>query len=262
MRGSLVVPTLNEAASIGNVLASFRAATEEANVTLFPRDPIEGEMIVVDGASTDGTAEISRGAGARVVTERRKGYGRAYRTGFAEATGDVVATLDGDATYPVEDVPRLVRRLFDEQLDFITCNRLAYLDRKAMTTEHRIGNWVLNWFLRIGYASYLKGAPGGTIEDSQSGMWVFRRSILERLALTQDGMAFSEEFKIEVLAHGLRMEEVPIHYAERWGAPKLSSWQDGRKNLFFLIQKRLDMAREKQVRHLMSLGRSSDPAPR
>jgi glycosyltransferase involved in cell wall biosynthesis len=262
MRGSLVVPTLNESASIRHVLDSFRAATLAANDTLFRRDPIDWEMIVVDGASTDGTAEIARAAGARVVTERRKGYGRAYLTGFAEATGEVVATLDGDATYPVDDIPDLVRTLLDEPLDFITCNRLAYLDRKAMTTEHRIGNWVLNRFLQVGYSAYLKGAPGGTILDSQSGMWVFRRSILDKLALTQEGMPFSEEFKIEVLAHGLRMREVPIHYAERWGAPKLSSWRDGRKNLFFLIQKRLDMAREKQVRQTLRLGRHSEPSPR
>ncbi|MCI4330306.1 MAG: glycosyltransferase family 2 protein [Thermoplasmata archaeon] len=262
MRGSLVVPTLNEAASVGHVLDSFRAAADQANTSLFPRDPVEWEMIVVDGASTDGTAEIARKAGARVVTELRKGYGRAYLTGFAEATGDVIATLDGDATYPVEDVPRFVQMLLQENLDFITCNRLAYLDRRAMTTEHRIGNWVLNWFLSIGYAAYLKGAPGGTIADSQSGMWVFRRTVLDKVALTQEGMAFSEELKIEVLAHGLRMREVPIRYAERWGAPKLSSWRDGRKNLFFLIRKRLDMAREKQVRHTLNLGRHSEPAPR
>lgn len=262
MRASLVVPTLNEAASIGHVLQTFRTATEEANRTLFARDPIDWETIVVDGASTDGTREIAEAAGARVVVERRKGYGRAYLTGFAEAKGDVIATLDGDATYPVEDVPKFVRMLLDEPLDFITCNRLAYLDRKAMTTEHRIGNWVLNRFLQIGYSAYLRSAPGGTIEDSQSGMWVFRRSVLDKVALTQEGMPFSEELKIEVLAHELRMREVPIRYAERWGAPKLSTWRDGRRNLFFLVRKRLQMAREKQVQHLLRLGRHSEPSPR
>jgi hypothetical protein len=263
MRASLVVPTLNEAASIGHVLDRFRSSAEEANPRLFPRDPLDWEMIVVDGASTDGTSEIARKAGARVVTERRKGYGRAYQSGFAEATGEVIATLDGDATYPAEEIPKLVRRLLDEKLDFITCNRLAYLDRKAMTTEHRIGNWVLNRFLQIGYAHYLREALGGrALEDSQSGMWVFRRSVLDKVALTQDGMPFSEELKIEVLHRGLRMEEVPIHYAERWGAPKLSTWKDGRKNLFFLVQKRLEMARELQHKPPLRFGSRSEPAPR
>jgi hypothetical protein len=72
-------------------------------------------------------------------------------------------------------------------------------------------------------------------------MWVFRRSVLDRVHLTQDGMPLSEELKIEVLLEGLKFREVPIRYAERWGAPKLSSWRDGRRNLEFLIRKRLSM---------------------
>ena len=243
MRGTLIVPTLNESASIGHVLRRFKAAAVEGNRTLFAADPIDWELVVVDGASTDGTPELARAEGARVVTEPRKGYGRAYRTGFSEARGDVVATSDGDATYPVEEIPRFVRQLLDEGLDFITCNRLAHLDRKAMTTEHRIGNWFLNTFLRVAFAHYLREAGGVTLRDSQSGMWVFRRSVLDRITLTQDGMPLSEELKLEVILHGLKFEEVPIRYAERWGAPKLSSWRDGRRNLLFLFEKRLDVAR-------------------
>src|SRR5580658_6718030 len=109
MRGTLVVPTLNEGGSIGHVIDTFLAAAAEANPRLFPRDPVEWEVVVVDGASTDGTPEIARKAGARVISEPRRGYGRAYQTGFAAATGDVVATADGDSTYPVEEIPTLVR---------------------------------------------------------------------------------------------------------------------------------------------------------
>jgi glycosyltransferase involved in cell wall biosynthesis len=242
MRATLVVPTLNEGTSIGHVIDTFRAAVAETNPRLFPNDPLDWEVVVVDGASTDGTAEIARKAGARVINEPRPGYGRAYRTGFAAATGEVVATSDGDATYPVEEIPRLVRQLLDQSLDFITCDRLTLLDTNAMTREHRVGNWVLNFTLKIAYHRYVRAA-GGTVTDSQSGMWVFRRSILDRVELTQDGMPMSEELKIEVLRHGLRFLETPIHYRERWGAPKLSSWRDGRRNLMFLIRKRLAMGR-------------------
>lgn len=247
MRGTLLVPTLNEEASIGHVLRRFKAAAEAANRELFRADPIDWEIVVIDGASTDRTPEIARAEGARVVTETRRGYGRAYRTGFEEAKGEVVATSDGDATYPVEEIPRLVRKLLDERLDFLTCNRLAHLDRKAMTTEHRIGNWVLNQFVAIAYAHYLKAAGGLTLKDSQSGMWVFRRSVLDRVTLTQDGMPLSEELKLEVILKGLRFEEVPIEYAERWGAPKLSSWRDGRRNMMFLFRHRLALARERRA---------------
>jgi dolichol-phosphate hexosyltransferase len=243
MRATLLVPTLNESASIGHVLKSFRAAAASANATLFAREPIDWEILVVDGASTDGTGALAEAEGARVLVEARPGYGRAYRTGFEAAQGEVIATLDGDATYPVEEIPRFVRMLLDEDLDFITCNRFAHLDRKAMTTEHQIGNWLLNTFVAIAYAHYLRAAGGVVMRDSQSGMWVFRRSILGTLRLTQDGMPLSEELKLEVILNGLRFREVPIRYAERWGAPKLSSWRDGRKNLIFLFTKRLDVAR-------------------
>ncbi len=209
MRASLVIPTLNEAGSIGHVVRTFRGAAEEGNRTLFAAEPIDWEVLVVDGASADGTAAVAQKEGARVITEGRKGYGRAYRTGFEAARGAVIATADGDATYPVEEIPRLVRRLLDEGVDFLTGNRLAYLDRRAMTMEHRIGNRVLNGFLGVAYHSYFRGVSGGTLVDSQSGFWVFRRSVLDRVSLTQDGMAFSEELKIEALLRGLKVRRGP-----------------------------------------------------
>ncbi len=258
MKASLVIPTLNEASSIRHVLRLFRGAATEANRTIFAGDPLEWEILVVDGASIDGTAAIAAEEGARVIIERRRGYGRAYKTGFAEAKGDVVATADGDATYPVETVPGLVKRLLDERIDFLTGNRMAYLDRKAMTTEHRIGNRMLNLLLGIAYHAWLKELPGGRLEDSQSGFWVFRRSVLDRVHLTQDGMSFSEEFKVEAILRGLRVIEVPIRYGERWGPPKLSSWRDGLRNMFYLVDKRLDVAREHRRGTLAPFVRKDD----
>ena len=199
---------------------------------------------MVDGPSTDGTADVARREGAQVISEPRRGYGRAYRSGFAAATGEIIATADGDASYPVGEIPWLVLNLLEHHLDFLTCDRLSYLDEKAMTTEHRIGNSVLNLALRAFFHTALQGAPARVMRDSQSGMWVFRREILDRLRLTQDGMAFSEELKIEVLLRGFRFDETPIHYSERWGAPKLSSWRDGGRNLLFLFQKRFEVSRD------------------
>lgn len=243
MRGTLVIPTLNEAASIGHVVRGFRAAGAEANATYLRDRPIDWEVLVVDGRSTDGTPELARDAGARVLFERRPGYGRAYRTAFAELSGDLVATMDGDATYPVAQVPRFAQHLLDSGVDFVSADRLSRLRPQAMTTEHRIGNRLLNSLLAIAYRRYLGSLAGGRLRDSQSGMWVFRREILPELTLTQEGMPLSEEIKIEVLLHGFRLEEIPIDYAERWGAPKLSSWRDGRANLVFLLRKRLEIAR-------------------
>ncbi|MCI4352242.1 MAG: glycosyltransferase family 2 protein [Thermoplasmata archaeon] len=243
-----MIPTLNESSSIGHVLEAFHTSADSANQRFFFRNPIDWEVIVVDGPSTDGTAETARREGAQVISELRRGYGRAYRTGFAAATGEIIATADGDASYPVEEIPWFVLDLLEHRLDFLTCDRLSYLDAKAMTTEHRIGNWVLNFGLRAFFHSALQGAPARVVRDSQSGMWIFRREILDRLHLTQDGMAFSEELKIEVLLRGLRFEEIPIHYSERWGAPKLSSWRDGARNMLYLVQKRFEVSRDRRRR--------------
>ena len=73
---------------------------------------------------------------------------------------------------------------------------------------------------------------------------ITQREILGKLRLTADGMAFSEELKIEAVVHGMRFLEVPIQYRERWGPPKLSSWRDGTRNMVFLALKRFQLARE------------------
>ncbi len=247
MKATLIIPTLNEAASIGEVIRRFRAAAEEANRTVFSGAPLDWEVLVVDGRSTDGTPEIAAREGARVLSEPRKGYGRAYKTGLKAASGEVIATADGDLTYPVETVPSLVDQLIRENLDFLSGDRLAFVSRQSMTTEHRIGNWALNLFVAIAYHRFVRGLPSGTLLDSQSGFWVFRRSVLDRVHVEADGMAFSEELKIEAIVRGVRFVEVPIHYGERFGPPKLRSWSDGLRNLLFLLEKRLAIARESRT---------------
>lgn len=244
MRATLVIPTLEEAGSIVGVLRAFRAAADEGNRTLFAGSPLDWEVLVVDGDSKDGTGALARGEGARVIVERRRGYGRAYRTGFAEAAGEVIATADGDGTYPVETIPALVRRLLDERIDFLSGDRMAYVDRRSMTTLHRFGNWVLNRFVALAYHRYVRRLPARTLADSQSGFWIFRRRVLDAVTLTQDGMALSEELKIEAIRRGFTFVEVPIRYGERTGAPKLQSWKDGLRNLWFLAAMRLAIARE------------------
>lgn len=255
MRATLVVPTLNEAPSIGEVLRRFRAAANEANRTTFAGAPLDWEVLVVDGRSTDGTPELAAREGATVISEPRRGYGRAYKTGFAAARGDVIATADGDLTYPVETVPALVDRLLKDGLDFLSGDRLAFVSRTSMTTEHRIGNWALNFFVAIAYHRFVQHLPKGTIADSQSGFWVFRRSVLDHVRVGSDGMAFSEELKLEVVVRRLKFLEVPIHYGERFGPPKLRSWRDGVHNLLFLLEKRLAIAREERG------GAPSEPKP-
>ncbi len=261
MRATLVIPTLNEKDGIGYTLDSFREASKAANQAHFSKDPIEWDILVVDGGSTDGTIALAEERGARVVVERRKGYGRAYRTGFEQATGDLIATMDGDGTYPADELPWLILKLQVAGRDFVSGDRLTLLEKRAMTMEHRIGNWLLNTLVKFLFHSRLKGVPMNVMADSQSGMWVFHRKILGSVRLFEDGMAFSEELKLEVLVRGFKFEEVPIHYAERWGQPKLSSWKDGLRNAFWLFKKRFKVSQETRLAARMAVAPSTTNSP-
>jgi glycosyltransferase involved in cell wall biosynthesis len=226
---SLIIPALNEEGGIGAVL-------DEVPRKELAETGWDVEVLVVDGESRDRTREVARGKGARVIVEPRRGYGRAYKTGFAHARGELVATADADATYPVADLPRLVRVLEDERLDFLTTDRFGELDVGAMRASHKVGNWMLSTAARVLFMR--------RIRDSQSGMWVFRRAALAKLTLTADGMAFSEEIKIEAFRNpALRSKEVPIRYRVRVGDVKLDSWRDGLQNMLFLLRKRFGFTR-------------------
>jgi len=215
-RISVVIPCYNEEDGVREVMGRM------------PR--VVDEVVVVDNNCTDRTAEVARSLGARVVAERTPGYGAAYKAGLGAATGDVVVTLDGDGTYPPEEIPRLVDTLLDQRWDFLSASRFPLADARAMGLSNRIGNWVLTIA-----AALLFFKP---IRDSQSGMWVFRRPALGRMRLTSDGMAFSEEIKLEALLRGLRFGEDHIPYGVRVGEVKLQKWRDGWENLVFLVRKR------------------------
>lgn len=222
MRVSIIIPTMNEEASIGEVIDTIHEAMKDFKGNF--------EIVVVDTESKDKTVEIAISKGARVIDEPRRGYGRAYKTGFENAEGEILATLDADCTYPAEDIPDLVKILEDENLDFITTDRLSKMEKGVMSAKHRLGNWILKVTTNLLF--------GMRIKDSQSGMWVFKKSIIEKIQLISDGMPLSEEIKIEAWRKGLKAKEVPIVYRMRKGEAKLQSWQDGFKNLKFLFKKR------------------------
>ncbi len=227
---SVVIPTLNEEECIGQVMDELSSALD---------GNVEHEIIIVDGMSRDRTREIALAKGAVVVEEPRRGYGRAYKTGFANAKGEIIATLDGDCTYPADSIIPLMEILENEDLEFITTDRFGHMEEGAMSDMHKIGNLALSFTTRLLF--------GRIIRDSQSGMWVFRREALSKVRVEDDGMPFSEEIKIEAFRK-LRSKEVMIHYRRRVGEVKLSSWQDGWKNFRFLWRKRFRGPRDKSLR--------------
>ncbi len=218
-----MIPTLNEEASIGKTISQIK------------RTP-DMEIAIIDGLSTDRTCEIAGSMGARVILEKRRGYGRAYKTGFREAKGDIIVTLDGDTTYPAEMIPELVELLDRDKLDFISCDRIRKADKGAFTTLHTFGNWGLKVWTNVLF--------GLRLNDSQTGMWVFRKAILEGIKLTSDGMPLSEEIKIECFKNrSIRAREISVPYRIREGEKKLSTWKDGWRNLKFLFRKRFAPSR-------------------
>lgn len=226
---SVVIPAINEEEGIGPTIDAIpREAILRMGYGL--------EILVIDGNSKDKTREIAESKGARVHIEKRKGYGRAYRTGFQLAKGDVVVTADADTTYPMESIPELLEKLEGENLDFITGNRFGKMLPGAMSTKHKIGNWILS---TTGQVLFFV-----SVKDSQSGMWVFRRKkVLDNVRLTSDGMPMSEEIKIEAFrSKNLRCVEVPIEYRIRVGEVKLASWKDGWRCLKFMLKKRVGLA--------------------
>ncbi|MHC1627405.1 MAG: glycosyltransferase family 2 protein [Candidatus Nezhaarchaeales archaeon] len=218
LRISIVIPTLNEAEGIRETIS--RIPMEKLKNAGF-----EVEIIVVDGGSRDGTDRIAKELGARVIYEPRRGYGRAYKTGFSAATGNIIVTLDGDASYPPEVIPQLVKLMLDNNLDFITTQRIP--EPGSMSLINRFGNYVLSLITRILFRINLK--------DSQSGMWVIRKDALKDIMPRSDGMEFSEEIKIKAYLCGKKVYEHPIQYRKRVGKPKLRRFRDGLRNLVYLF---------------------------
>jgi len=220
---SVVIPALNEEQGIGSVL-------KEIPIGRLRSMGYETEVLVIDNGSKDKTTYIARQQGATVFIQPVKGYGNAYKAGFANATGNIIATGDADLTYPFEVLPEILKKMEQEGLDFINTNRLEYINPTVMTASHIWGNKLLTALARI-----LFGLP---FVDSQSGMWVFRREVWEHVDVRSSGMSFSQELKIEAHLRGFRCAEVPIRYRMRTGDAKLNTVKDGLKVMFHLFHKR------------------------
>jgi glycosyltransferase involved in cell wall biosynthesis len=214
---TVIIPCLNEEQGIENVLRAMPDFVDE--------------VVVVDNNSTDRTSEVAASLGAKVVREEVRGYGRAYKRGFTCATSDLIITLDGDHSYPVDALSYLIEAFLHLEIDFLNASRFPVRDSHAMSFKNKFGNLVLSLAVSVLFFRWVR--------DSQSGMWVFRRAILKEMKLESDGMAFSEEIKIEALRNSrIRFGEISIQYSSRLGETKLNAWRDGFANLAFLLKKR------------------------
>ena len=179
MKISVVIPCYNEEGGIARVIPTLPDFIDE--------------IVVVDNNSSDRTAEVAESLGAKVVFEKKQGYGCAYKAGLQAAQGDLIVTMDGDGTYPAHAISYLLDTLFIDKLDYVSAARIP-------VQWMHCTNMIKRYFGNIGlsFATFL--LFGIHLRDSQSGMWVFKKEILDLIQVKSDGMPFSEEIKIRAFA--------------------------------------------------------------
>jgi glycosyltransferase involved in cell wall biosynthesis len=215
---TIVIPCLDEAATIEECVRRASAA--------LARLDRPGEVLVVDNGSTDGSAELARAAGARVVDEPRRGYGSAYLAGFAAADGDYLVMVDADLTYDFDEIPRFVEQL-DAGYELVIGNRLGGVQPGAMGLLSRIGNPILSGLLNALYRTPVK--------DAHCGLRALRRGVLPTLALNSTGMELASEMVIRAVRSNLQIRELPIELHVRGGESKLSPFRDGWRHLRLIL---------------------------
>ena len=201
----LIIAALNEAPGIGLTIAEMKDTLGEIPV------------LVVDGKSSDRTAEIAKNLGAKVVYQDGKGKGDALAKAleYADLNVDYTILTDADYTYPAEYVPEMIRVLEENPLVGMVCgNRLnGDVDKKALHSVFHIGNQLLAWVHKV-----LNGVP---LQDPLTGLRVIRTEILHDWVMKSKGFDIEVELNHLVAQHGFMIKEIPISYRARLGEKKL-----------------------------------------
>jgi glycosyltransferase involved in cell wall biosynthesis len=215
---SVVIPCLDEAETIAECVIRARAVLDESG--------LEGEVIVVDNGSTDGSGDLARAAGANVVEELRRGYGSAYLAGLSIARGDYIVMVDADLTYDFGEIPRLLDEL-ENGAQLVIGNRMRNIQPGAMPLLSRVGNPLLSGFLNVLHRT--------NVHDAHCGMRALRRDVVPVLNLRTVGMEFASEMVIRATRERLDVREVPISLHPRVGESKLSPFRDGWRHLRLIL---------------------------
>ena len=219
----IVIPALNEEEGIESTLSSVRNALD---------GKFSYKVVIVDGLSNDKTVEISKNSGAKVITQRRKGYGDALQAGFhyvnTKFKSTITVMLDADGTYEPKDIVKMANIILNGEADFVIGNRFANLAPGAMTRTNLIGNKIISAisrkFLRL------------KVSDSQCGLRAFRSDLASIFFTSASGMPFATEMLTAAKSHQIKIKEIPTSYYQRKGETKLNPLQDGTQILVTIIR--------------------------
>jgi dolichol-phosphate hexosyltransferase len=206
---SIVIPTLNEAGNILEAVTTIEKGLE------YPK-----EIIVVDGNSTDGTIQIVKDTNfCKLIIEPRRGYGLALKTGMKNAKGNIIIMVDGDGTYEVRHINRMLAKMIENDADMVLATRM-YDPNKAMGLMNFIGNKVITFCFDFLYSQFLS--------DTQSGFRAISHSAMDQVDLTEGDMAYATEMLVKFTKKGFKMVEIPTTYKSRkYGKPKLRKFKSG-----------------------------------
>jgi glycosyltransferase involved in cell wall biosynthesis len=198
---------------------------------------IVDEIIVVSNASKDNTVAVAKkiGGRVRVIEDNRTvggiGYGFAHMSGIKAAKSSLIVGADGDATYPIEDLSKVIDHLLDSKLDFISCSRYPMQDGTKIPFKLQLGVTLLNWEVRILY--------GIGVKDVLSGMWVFKKTIRNKLQLTMGEWNLSPQIKINAATnHQIKFEEYLIKQHQRMGDTKQNYFKTGFAHAWWIFKNR------------------------
>lgn len=218
---SIVLPCLNEAETVA-------ACVNECRETL-ARGGFDGEIIVADNGSTDGSARLAAAEGARVIHVRDKGYGHALRGGFSAARAGIIIYFDADLSYPVDAIPIFIDKLRGNADIVIGSRMRGNMEPDAMPLLHKhFGTPFLTTLANLLFSC-------GT-SDINSGMRGLTRDALDRLDLRSGGMELASEITVKTARLGLAADEIAIAYKRdgRTSSPNLRPFRDGWRHLFYL----------------------------
>jgi glycosyltransferase involved in cell wall biosynthesis len=223
---SVIMPCRNEGAHLSIVVKRIPSFVDE--------------IIIVSNKSTDNTVKVGRKLGLKVYEDNRSikgiGYGYAHMTGIKMATGDIIAGIDGDATYPIEDLNLVINKLIGQKLDFISCNRYPAQESTKIPAKLRMGVWILNTETRLLY--------GVKINDILSGMWVFKKEVKSELSLTMGDWNLSPQIKINAICNkNIKFSEYSIAQHSREGESKQRYFTTGLSHFLWILKNKYEVSK-------------------